>query len=174
MNALRIFSNDANAWTSGCEEELIKLYVDDSLPVLEISDIMDRSPGAVISRLMKLKVIATRQSARGYEAYKASPLYQEAIQKQKKLKKEKKVKFDKKKSNYQTLLKKYESLKDKYYDLDDSYEELEEELDELDRDYEELENDYIDLEEAYAELVRDLRAKDEIIKQLITYMTKTQ
>lgn len=169
MNA---FINDNQSWTEICDEELIKLYVDDARPVLEISNIMSRSPGSIISRLMKLKVIATRQSARGYQAYKDSALYQEAIERQKALKTEKKKKPSKLLNKYNSLVKKYQDVKDRYNDLDEDYEELEQEFDVLEQDYEELENDYIDLEDSYDELVRELRAKDQIIKQLINYLTK--
>ena len=162
---MNTFVNDTQPWTTTHDEELVKLYVDNTLEVLDISGIMSRSPGSIISRLMKLKIITSRQSARGYQAYKDSDLYQEAISRQKALKNEKKKKPSR-------LLNKYNSLVKRYEDIKHEYNELQRELDVIEEDYEELENDYIDLEDSYDELVRELRTKDQIIKQLINYLTK--
>ena len=66
---MNTFLNDTQPWTKICDEELIKFYVDDALSVLDISNIMNRYPENIIIRLVELKVIATRQSARGYNEY---------------------------------------------------------------------------------------------------------
>lgn len=49
------------------------------LDIMEISEIHNRAPGGIISRLVKQQYIKTRVSARGYMKYKNSDLYKEIV-----------------------------------------------------------------------------------------------
>ncbi len=74
------FTNIGKSWYADLDAELIKLYNDDKKDIIELAVRFKRSPGAIGSRLMQLNVIPHRTSARGYENYKNSKLYQEACE----------------------------------------------------------------------------------------------
>ena len=50
------------------------------LDIMEISKIHCRAPGGILSRLKLLKYITHRKLARGYDLYKKSNFYKQAIQ----------------------------------------------------------------------------------------------
>ena len=50
------------------------------LDIMEISKIHNRAPGGIISRLKLNKYITHRQLARGYDTYKNSDFYKQAIE----------------------------------------------------------------------------------------------
>jgi hypothetical protein len=60
--------------------QLNKLYNEEMLDIMEISKIHCRAPGGILSRLKMLKYITHRQLARGYDLYKKSNFYKQAIQ----------------------------------------------------------------------------------------------
>jgi hypothetical protein len=64
------------------------------LDIIEISKIHNRAPGGIISRLFKHNYIVSRQSSRGYIAYKNSDLYKEIVYKNKSEKKIKPTQID--------------------------------------------------------------------------------
>ena len=185
MNAFTSFANENVEWTAEYDEQLIQYYTVDELTVLDISSRMERSPGKIISRLISLGVITERKSVRGYEEYKQSSLYQEAIERQKQINRKKNRKTDK-------LRAKYDDLKDMYDELDEDYEHLEYEYDEikskyndlkilyrslsddydqLDEEFEHLDDDYEDLEVKYMNLKEESRKKDETIRQLVSVLS---
>ena len=55
---------------------------------MAISKIHKRTPGGIISRLLKREYITTRNSVRGYDLYRNSDLYKEIVETNKKNKKE--------------------------------------------------------------------------------------
>ena len=62
------------------EKQLNKLYNEEMLDIMEISKIHCRAPGGILSRLKLLKYITHRQLARGYDLYKKSNFYKQAVQ----------------------------------------------------------------------------------------------
>jgi len=50
------------------------------IDIMEISRIHCRAPGGILSRLKLLKYITHRQNARGYDLYKKSKFYKQAVQ----------------------------------------------------------------------------------------------
>jgi predicted GIY-YIG superfamily endonuclease len=90
-----VFKNVNEPWTTEEDEQLNSLYNFYEHDVMGISRINNRTPGTIISRLLKHKYIGNRQSARGYTIYKNSDLYKsivnEATTKSKETKKKKPV-----------------------------------------------------------------------------------
>lgn len=72
-------------WKPQFDSMLIHLYIVQNKNVLDISDIMCRSVGLIVNNLIRLQIIPDRKSARGYQEYRASPLYQQAIERQKEI-----------------------------------------------------------------------------------------
>ena len=83
MDLERMYKSSGEPWTDYEDEQLDFLYNNKNLDVIEISKINNRTPGTIISRLIKYKYISTRQSARGYFIYKNSDLYKEIVSKNK-------------------------------------------------------------------------------------------
>jgi len=75
-----IFKNAGEPWTPEEEIQLNKLYNTEMLDIMEISKIHCRAPGGILSRLKLLKYITHRKLARGYDLYKKSNFYKQAIQ----------------------------------------------------------------------------------------------
>ena len=80
MEMETMFKNAGEPWTPEEERQLDKLYNLDLLDIMEISKIHCRAPGGILSRLKLLKYITHRQLARGYDLYKKSNFYKQAIQ----------------------------------------------------------------------------------------------
>ena len=74
------FKNAGEPWTPEEERQLNKLYNEDMLDIMEISKIHNRAPGGILCRLKVNKHIANRQHARGYDLYKNSNFYTQAVQ----------------------------------------------------------------------------------------------
>jgi hypothetical protein len=66
-------------WSSQEDEELHNMYNEKLMDIIEISNIINRTPGSIISRLCKNKYISNRTSARGYITYKNSELYKSIV-----------------------------------------------------------------------------------------------
>ena len=77
---IEIFKNAGEPWSPKEEIQLNKLYNENMLDIMEISKIHCRAPGGILSRLKLLKYITHRQLARGYDLYKKSNFYKQAIQ----------------------------------------------------------------------------------------------
>jgi hypothetical protein len=75
----KLSPSSSQLWTQEEDNTLNKLYNTDSLDIIEISKLMNRAPGAIISRLYKHKYIQNRTSARGYMIYKNSDLYKSIV-----------------------------------------------------------------------------------------------
>lgn len=74
------FKNAGEPWSPEEERQLNKLYNEEMLGIMEISKIHCRAPGGILSRLKLLKYITHRQLARGYDVYKKSNFYKQAVQ----------------------------------------------------------------------------------------------
>jgi hypothetical protein len=57
-------------WSSNEDEQLRKYYNDPNLDVIEIGRLMKRSPGGVLSRLERIRIIPHKAAARGYKMVK--------------------------------------------------------------------------------------------------------
>jgi len=73
------FTNSYKSWLPEEDEQLNTLYNIDMLDIIEISNIHNRAPGGIISRLIKHNYIPDRFSARGYIDYKNSDLYKSKV-----------------------------------------------------------------------------------------------
>jgi hypothetical protein len=62
--------NAGEHWTETEENQLNKLYNEDKLDIMKISEIHGRAPGGILCRLKKNKYITHREEARGYDIYK--------------------------------------------------------------------------------------------------------
>lgn len=71
--------NSGIFWSEEEDKQLDKLYNNDKLNILEISDKHGRTQGAIISRLLKNKYITNRQQARGYFDYRNSETYKSIV-----------------------------------------------------------------------------------------------
>ena len=72
------FINMGKPWSSEDDTKLLKLYNEDLLDILNLSNIFKRAPGGISARLQKLNIIPDKKLARGYEDYLNSDLYKEA------------------------------------------------------------------------------------------------
>jgi hypothetical protein len=109
MDLESMYKSSGEPWTNYDDEQLDFLYNKKNLNVIEISNLNNRTPGTIISRLIKYKYINTRQSARGYLIYKNSELYKEIVSKNRynksdKLEKPKKEKEKTNKTNENYLI----------------------------------------------------------------------
>lgn len=66
-------------WSQEEDDQLTKLYNIDALDIIQISKVQNRSPGQIISRLIKCDFIKIRMHARGYISYKNSELYKTIV-----------------------------------------------------------------------------------------------
>ena len=57
-------------WTSTEDEHLRNYYNNPNLDVIEIGRLMNRSPGGVLSRLERIRIIPHKAAARGYKLVK--------------------------------------------------------------------------------------------------------
>lgn len=73
------YKPNSTFWSSQEDEQLNNLYNEKLMDIIEISDIINRSPGSIISRLCRNKYISNRTSARGYITYKNSELYKSIV-----------------------------------------------------------------------------------------------
>ena len=73
------YKSNGTFWSSQEDEELNNMYNEKLMDIIEISNIINRTPGSIISRLCKNKYITNRTSARGYIAYKNSELYKSIV-----------------------------------------------------------------------------------------------
>ena len=131
------FRNAGEPWSEKEEKQLNKLYNEDKLNIMEISKIHCRAPGGILSRLKVLNIISHRQLARGYDVYKKSEFYKEAVQSNK----------EKYKSN---LTKKLEQTENKPQTNNDNID--------LKNNLEEIKNDLKSIKTEIKELVEMMKA----------------
>jgi hypothetical protein len=90
METKLLFENKYKLWTQVEDEQLNKLYNIELLDIIEISKIHNRTPGGIISRLIKNNYITDKTCARGYLDYINSNLYKEICNKNNDIEKMKK------------------------------------------------------------------------------------
>ena len=141
-----VFKNAGETWTHEEDLQLNKLYNEDMLDIMEISEIHNRAPGGIISRLVKHNYIPNRISARGYMTYKNSNLYKEIVSNNKDKKKpeivdvtDKKIKKNKEVDNIFISINKCDYI-------------------ELKQDVIEMKNEITELKNTIKELVEMMRA----------------
>ena len=138
-----IFKNAGEAWTQEEDVQLNKLYNEDMLDIMEISKIHCRAPGGILSRLKMLKYITHRQLARGYDLYKKSNFYKQAIQINK--------------ENYKNNLTEKLEQTIKANQLDNTLISI-------------CKNDYIELQHDVKEMKNDIKDLKNSIKELVEMM----
>ena len=62
--------NVGKSWTQEEDTMLVKLYNNEKLDIFQIAKIYQRSPGGIVLRLLKNKLILDKKLARGYDLYK--------------------------------------------------------------------------------------------------------
>lgn len=78
------FENTKNKWTEEEEEQLLNYYNEKKYDIIKIGTLLKRAPGSITAKLKVLKIIKLVSEARGYDDYKKSDLYKEAIDNHKK------------------------------------------------------------------------------------------
>ena len=143
MEMETMFKNAGEPWTPEEERQLNKLYNEDMLDIMEISKIHCRAPGGILSRLKLLKYITRRQLARGYDLYKKSNFYKQAIQINK--------------ENYKNNLTEKLEQTIKANQLDNTLISI-------------CKNDYIELQHDVKEMKKDIKDFKNSIKELVEMM----
>ena len=143
MEMETMFKNAGEPWTPEEERQLNKLYNEDMLDIMEISKIHCRAPGGILSRLKMLKYITHRQLARGYDLYKKSNFYKQAIQINK--------------ENYKNNLTEKLEQTIKANQLDNTLISI-------------CKNDYIELQHDVKEMKNDIKDLKNSIKELVEMM----
>ena len=138
-----MFKNAGETWTPEEERQLNKLYNENMLDIMEISKIHCRAPGGILSRLKLLKYITHRQLARGYDLYKKSNFYKQAIQINK--------------ENYKNNLTEKLEQTIKANQLDNTLISI-------------CKNDYIELQHDVKEMKKDIKDFKNSIKELVEMM----
>ena len=138
-----MFKNAGEPWKPEEEKQLNKLYNQDLLDIMEISKIHGRAPGGILSRLKLLKYITHRQLARGYDLYKKSNFYKQAIQINK--------------ENYKTNLTEKLEQTIKANQLDNTLISI-------------CNNDYIELQHDVKEMKNEIKDLKNSIKELVEIM----
>jgi len=81
MEQETLFINAGKPWTPTDELKLKNLYNDNMLDIMEISSILKREPGGILSRLKKENCITDKREGRGYMTYINSDLYKQKQEK---------------------------------------------------------------------------------------------
>ena len=90
MNPLSYYERSKTPWNEGEYSQVKKEYETDLLTIIQIADIHKRTPGCIAYALQwYLKLIKHNTQARGYAEYKASKLYEEICEGNKKHREEK-------------------------------------------------------------------------------------
>ena len=63
------------------DEKIKKMYVFENKNIIEIGESLNRTPGTIACRLVKLKIIEDKQNARCYNEYKESEMYKKICSK---------------------------------------------------------------------------------------------
>lgn len=79
MNTLSYYIRQKEDWGHHELEQLKSEYVEQELTISHIGDIHKRTPGAISYRLQRIGIIEKNTTARGYDNYKNSKLYNEIV-----------------------------------------------------------------------------------------------
>lgn len=75
MEDLSFYVNRGKKWCNSEDYELVDLYNDEHLDINSIAIKLLRTPGSILARLKKHKLIDDTRKARGYDIYLKSNLY---------------------------------------------------------------------------------------------------
>jgi mevalonate pyrophosphate decarboxylase len=79
-------------WTQEEDDQLLRLYNEEKLDIIEIAKQHSRLPRAIAVRLVKHEIISNEIEANGYSNYKNSDYYKETMEQKNSIKKEKPIK----------------------------------------------------------------------------------
>ena len=79
-------------WTQEEDDQLLRLYNEEKLDIIEIAKQHSRLPRAIAVRLVKHEIISNEFEANGYSNYKNSDYYKETMEQKNSIKKEKPIK----------------------------------------------------------------------------------
>jgi hypothetical protein len=144
-------------WTYQEDEQLNNLYNEKLMDIIEISNIIKRMPGSIISRLCRNKYIPNRTSARGYIIYKNSELYKSIVS----LAEEKKI------HKHTTTSKTGENISININGINTcEYTELKNNVNEIKKEIKELKND---VKKDVNELKNEIKELIEMIKAIYDF-----
>ena len=145
------FKDSGTLWTSEEDRNLYELYNVDLLNIIEISNKLYRSPGTIISRLIKHNYIPNRTSARGYLIYRNSDLYKSIVSNA-----EERKKNNKKETS---VIKKESNVKKKDITNDNLFISINKsDYIDLQNDIDEMKNEIIDLKVCIKEMSEMIKA----------------
>jgi RNA:NAD 2'-phosphotransferase (TPT1/KptA family) len=84
-------TNTGKKWSQEEDEQLLRLYNDERLDIIEIAKQHRRLPRAIAVRLVSQGIITNEFEANGYSNYKNSEYYKEIVEQKKLVKKEKSI-----------------------------------------------------------------------------------
>lgn len=87
-------TNIGKKWTQEEDDQLLRLYNDEKLDIIDIAKQHRRLPRAIAVRLVRTGIITNEFEAKGYSIYKNSDYYKETMEQKKTVKKEKLVSKD--------------------------------------------------------------------------------
>jgi hypothetical protein len=87
-------TNIGKKWTQEEDDQLLRLYNDEKLDIIDIAKQHRRLPRAIAVRLVSNGIITNEFEAKGYSIYKNSDYYKETMEQKKTVKKEKPVSKD--------------------------------------------------------------------------------
>ena len=87
-------TNIGKKWTQEEDDQLLRLYNDEKLDIIDIAKQHRRLPRAIAVRLVVNGIITNEFEAKGYSIYKNSDYYKETMEQKKTVKKEKPVSKD--------------------------------------------------------------------------------
>jgi len=158
MEIESMFKNAGDPWSQEEDKQLNKLYNIDMLTVMEISNIHNRAPGGIISRLVKNMYIPNRVSARGYLEYKSSDLYKEIVRNSNERKKERinSLKDEKKITSKTNSKNKLDNILISINQND--YNELKTELTQVNTELTDIKKEIKDMKSSISELIDMMKA----------------
>jgi hypothetical protein len=149
METKIVFKNAGEPWSVQEDTQLNKLYNEDKLDIMKISQIHDRAPGGIISRLIKNNCIQNRILARGYMTYKNSELYKEIVANNE----------EKKRKKSETSTSDVKDKKSKHKEVDNILITINKcDYVELKQDVIEMKNEITELKKSIKELVKIMKA----------------
>ncbi len=99
--------DSSEPWTTEEDRNLFELYNGDMLNIIQIHKKINRAPGSIISRLVKLQIIPNRAMARGYLNYKNTDYYKSVVENSKAIKKTEKKEKNEDKFKISTTVDKF-------------------------------------------------------------------
>ena len=176
MHPFSFYDRSKLKWTDEESRQLKLLYEEKNLDIIDCANSLKRTPGCVSYKLKSLGIVLHPTLARGYFAYKGSPLYSEVVEKYKKEESESEKKYiDQKKSHHAATLSLSEQLNAKEAQLHKEVEFYKANLEQLIRIYaleQELEYFKGKVAEGYAKQKHEDSIKNEILNPCREHIQK--